>query len=102
MNTDTPLQPVRVYLGLGANLGDRESNLVEALNRLRHHLEVRQVSSTYETDPVGIADQPRFLNIACACDTILSPVDLLAFAKRVERQLGRTQTNAVRYGPHNG
>ena len=88
-----------VYLGLGANLGDRESNLVEALNRLRPSVEVLHVSRTYETNPVGVLDQPKFLNIACAARTRLSPIELLEFLKRIERHMGRIEENGVRYGP---
>lgn len=90
---------VRVCLGLGANLGDRESNLAEAMNRLRPQVEVTRVSRTYETDPVGYANQPRFLNIACEALTSLSPEDLLKHCKRVERQMGRDAGPGLRYGP---
>jgi 2-amino-4-hydroxy-6-hydroxymethyldihydropteridine diphosphokinase len=52
-----------VYLGLGSNLGNRESNLCEAIERIKRlGLEVVRVSSIYETEPVGYADQPWFLN----------------------------------------
>ncbi|MFP5262149.1 MAG: 2-amino-4-hydroxy-6-hydroxymethyldihydropteridine diphosphokinase [Blastocatellia bacterium] len=52
-----------VYLGLGSNLGDREANLREAAERIRGlGLEVVRASSIYETEPVGYADQPWFLN----------------------------------------
>ncbi|MBT3377240.1 MAG: GTP cyclohydrolase I FolE2 [Lentisphaerae bacterium] len=96
--TESP-ERARVCLGLGANLGDRESNLAEAMNRLRPQVEVTQVSRTYETDPVGYAQQPRFLNIACQALTSLSPEDLLKHCKRVERQMGRDAGSGIRYGP---
>jgi 2-amino-4-hydroxy-6-hydroxymethyldihydropteridine diphosphokinase len=54
-----------VYLGLGTNLGDREANLREAIERIKAlGLEVARVSSIYETEPVGYDDQPWFLNQA--------------------------------------
>src|SRR6185503_9658203 len=54
---------IRVYLGLGSNLGYREANLREALDRIRNlELIVTRSSSIYETEPVGYTDQPWFLN----------------------------------------
>jgi 2-amino-4-hydroxy-6-hydroxymethyldihydropteridine diphosphokinase len=59
-----PIEPmIEVYLGLGSNLGDREANLAEALERIKAlGLEIRSKSSLYETEPVGHTDQPCFLN----------------------------------------
>lgn len=55
--------PSSVYLGLGSNLGDREANLREAIGRIEGlGLEVVRASSIYETEPVGYANQPWFLN----------------------------------------
>src|SRR5580765_7800893 len=54
---------VAVYIGLGSNIGDREANLGEAIARIdRLGLAIVQESSIYETEPVGLADQPWFLN----------------------------------------
>lgn len=54
---------IAVFLGLGSNLGDREANLAEAIDRIGAlGLEIRKVSSVYETEPVGLSDQPWFLN----------------------------------------
>jgi 2-amino-4-hydroxy-6-hydroxymethyldihydropteridine diphosphokinase len=56
-------RPESVYLGLGSNLGDREANLRESIERIKAlGLEVTNVSSIYETEPVGYKDQPWFLN----------------------------------------
>ncbi len=88
-----------VHLSLGANLGDRESNIAEALNRLRPSVNVLRISRTYETEPVGYTDQPRFLNIACTATTSLSPQELLQHAKRIEQQMGRAVCEEPRYGP---
>lgn len=87
------------YLGLGANLGDRESNLAEALNRLGPKARITKVSRTYETLPVGYKNQPRFLNIACEIKTELPVQDLLTHIKRIEKQLGRTDNGEIRFGP---
>ena len=81
---------VTIYLGLGSNMGDREENLQRALAMLGQRLRVKQVSSIYETEPVGNVDQPRFLNLVCQGQTRLAPQDLLALAKGIESKLGRT------------
>ncbi len=87
-----------VYLGLGGNLGDREANLREACRHLEAGgVRVDRCSSLYETEPWGVADQPRFLNAVCCGQTDLSPAALLALAKQIEQDLGRRPT--VRYGP---
>ena len=88
---------VTAYLGLGSNLGDREGNLRRALSLMGEHGEIIAVSSVYETEPWGYAEQPSFLNMACGFRTRLSPRDLLTLAKDVESRLGRVPT--VRYGP---
>ncbi len=79
-----------VYLGLGANLGDRLHNLRQALSMLGEKAHVECVSSVYETEPVGYADQPLFLNAVCRATTALRPRQLLKFVKAIEKKLGRT------------
>lgn len=86
-----------VYLGLGTNLGDREQNLHDALERLAPAVTITRRSGVYETEPWGITDQPRFLNMVVVGETRLSPHDLLRFLKSTERALGRTP--GPRYGP---
>src|SRR5260370_34596894 len=78
-----------VYLAFGSNLGDRYSNLAAALQRLRDVVEIRAVSSIYETDPVGYLDQPRFYKIVCSGTTVLPAPELLKCAKEIESALGR-------------
>ncbi|MNI02654.1 Bifunctional folate synthesis protein [compost metagenome] len=87
------------YIALGANLGDREGTLKEALNRLNQHagIEVVRCSSVYETEPVGYLDQPQFLNMAAVLRTTLAPEALLHEMLDIESQLGRVRD--VRYGP---
>ena len=80
----------RVFLALGSNLGDREKNLDRALQYLEERLRIGKVSSTYDTDPVGNKDQPRFLNLVCEVSTRLSPEGLLKLAKGIESKMGRT------------
>ena len=87
-------EPVTVYLGLGSNLGNRQDNLDKALDLLSHRLQVEKVSPTYDTEPVGNPDQPRFLNLVCQAHTKLAPTELLTLAKGIESKLGRTFNKA--------
>ncbi len=82
-------QQHQVYLGMGANLGDRQQNLAQALQLIRSFAVIQRVSSIYETKPVGYLDQPDFLNLVCHATTELSPNALLQAVKRIEKQLGR-------------
>ena len=88
------------YIGLGANLGDREATMRAALAALDAVPGVRVVAvSTFrETDPVGYLDQPRFLNAAAAVETDLDPRGVLDALLEVERELGRTR-EGPRHGP---
>ena len=93
------LSPVTAYLGLGSNQGDRVAMLREALTRLEasKRVRVRKQSSLYETAPVGITEQPWFLNLVAKVDTDLLPLQLLDLVLTVERALGRVRTQ--RWGP---
>ena len=86
------------YIGLGANLGDREENLRAALERLRGLGPIR-VSSFRETVPVGVIDQPSFLNAAAELETDLPPRELLVRLLEIERDLGRERAEETRWGP---
>ena len=77
------------YLGLGSNMGNRRENLNQALDLLSHRLQVEKVSPTYDTEPVGNPDQPRFLNLVCQVSTMLEPIALLTLVKGIESKLGR-------------
>jgi 2-amino-4-hydroxy-6-hydroxymethyldihydropteridine diphosphokinase len=78
-----------VAIALGSNLGDRASHLAFAVDHLRTHLPDLRVSSFIDTDPVGVGEQPAFLNGAVAGSTQLSPRQLLEFLLTVERERGR-------------
>jgi 2-amino-4-hydroxy-6-hydroxymethyldihydropteridine diphosphokinase len=80
-----------VYVGVGSNLGDRWANLQAAIEKLRSEPGVRVVrrSIVFETEPVGVADQPWFLNGVLELETDLTPRELLMVLKRIERELGR-------------
>ncbi len=89
----------RAYVGLGANLGGREETLRQAIAMLAaaDRVAVIRVSELRETDPVGMVDQPRFLNGAVALETALAPRELLETLLRIERELGRVR--GERWGP---
>jgi 2-amino-4-hydroxy-6-hydroxymethyldihydropteridine diphosphokinase len=91
----------RAYVGLGANLGEREQTLKRAVELLAAEpgIEVVAVSTLRETEPVGYLDQPPFLNGACAVETELSPRELLDSLLAVERALGRERGTGPRWGP---
>ena len=90
----------RAYVGLGANLGEREETLRAAVAGLAATIgvEVVTVSAFRATDPVGYVDQPRFLNGAVALETTLTPRELLDALLAVERSLGRNR-DGPRFGP---
>jgi len=81
-----------VYLSLGSNVGDRETNLRDTIARLNELGEVTAVSSFYETEPVEFTAQPWFLNCAVAVRTELMPKLFLAKVQAIEQQMGRRRT----------
>ena len=82
------------YVGLGANLGDREATILRAATLI----EATRVSRLRETEPWGLEDQPRFLNAVAELETPLQPRPLLELLLDVERRLGRERTGP-RWGP---
>ena len=84
-----PQVPTRVAIALGSNLGDRDAHLRFAVSRLSALVSGLRVSRWYETDPVGVGPQPRFLNGAVVGDTIRSPRELLDELLAIERARGR-------------
>jgi GTP cyclohydrolase-4 len=80
---------VRIYIGIGSNLGDRQSNILAALQRLRSRARVLAVSSFYESDAADGAEGPAFLNVAAELDTTLDLAGFERFAKEVEAAVGR-------------
>jgi 2-amino-4-hydroxy-6-hydroxymethyldihydropteridine diphosphokinase len=90
----------KAYVGLGANLDDREATIRRALELLNAErgVDVVAVSTLRETEPWGYVNQPPFLNGAAALETELGPRELLDRLLAVERSLGRTR-NGPRWGP---
>lgn len=92
---------MRAYVGLGANLGDREATIRRAIARLAAEagVEVVAVSRLRETEPVGPVDQPPFVNGAVVLATELGARPLLELLLAVERELGRDRAREERWGP---
>ena len=90
---------MRVQLSLGSNLGDPAAQLRAAIKCLdaTDDIHVCAISHTYETEPVGIVNQPAFLNMAVEIETALQPLELLETVKTIECKLGRKKT--FRWGP---
>ncbi len=86
-----------VYIGLGANIGNRESNLRMALRAMTRLARVEAVSSLYESEPVG-PEQPSFYNAVCRIETGLEPQSLLRFLKNLEHEIGR-RPGGPKWGP---
>ena len=82
--------PVTVYLSLGSNIGDREENLRQACRMLdAEGIQVRRISSVYDTEPVDFQEQDWFLNCVLEVETNLPPLVLLDRLKQIEVQQGR-------------
>jgi 2-amino-4-hydroxy-6-hydroxymethyldihydropteridine diphosphokinase len=91
----------RAFVGLGSNLGDRELTLRRAIAALGSltGTSVKGVSAFRDTEPVGVRDQPRFLNGAAELETTLGPEALLDALLAIERKLGRERAGVPRGGP---
>ncbi len=91
------------YIGIGSNLGNRQENCLYAIELLQKKgIIVTKRSSLYETEPWGLKDQPRFLNMAIEIETGLEPAALLRILKGVERELGRPKAHeekSLKWGP---
>jgi len=87
-----PRRAPEAFLSLGANLGDREENLIRALQALRGRgIRLGRLSGLYETEPVGREEQPDFLNMVVRLTTLLPPLQLLTRMQEIEQQLGRVR-----------
>lgn len=87
------------YLSMGSNIGNRLEHLQQAVQLLNEHpsIDVLQVSSVYETEPVGLTEQAKFLNIAVELETSLEATALLRACQSIENKLGRMRK--IRWGP---
>lgn len=89
----------KAYLALGSNIGSRLENIRSAVDMIGADISCRveKKSSFYLTKPVGVEDQPDFVNAVVSVETSLTPRELLVFCKDIELKLGRTKT--FRWGP---
>lgn len=80
-----------VYLGLGANLGNREKNIEIALRELNKIAKVIKVATIIETDPVGTHHPEKYLNTALEIQTELNPTELIIRLEEIEHKMGRVR-----------
>ncbi|GAB4538607.1 MAG: 2-amino-4-hydroxy-6-hydroxymethyldihydropteridine diphosphokinase [Thermodesulfovibrionia bacterium] len=86
------------YIGIGSNLGNREGNCKRAIELIiKRGIKVTNQSSMIETEPWGIREQPKFINMAIEVETDLSPTELLSVLKDIESGMGRVR--GMRWGP---
>lgn len=92
---------MRAYVALGSNLGDRERTLLDAVDVLAAEpgIAVVGVSQLRDTEPVGLLDQPRFLNGVAALETDLGARELLDTLLGVEQRFGRRRDGVPAQGP---
>ena len=86
-----------IYLSLGSNIGDKAYNLKTALNKLSQILEIKKISSIYETEPLLHQNQDNFLNIIAEVSYSQKAENLLINIKDIEKKMGREAT--FRFGP---
>jgi len=91
--------PYTAAIALGSNLGDREENLRAAVARIRSLGRVTAVSTFHRTAPVGLTDQPDFLNAALLLQTNRPPAEILRKLLAIERSLGRDRSHSTPNGP---
>lgn len=105
MNAERDFKPRKesttAYIGLGANLGEREATLKRALAEIDGlaGTRVAMASRFRETEPVGVEDQPDFVNAVARIETALSARGLLDGLLEIERRLGRDRSEEQRWGP---
>ena len=88
---------MKAVVALGANLGDPKEQIDVAVTLLREATEVVAVSSYYVTKPVGLLDQPDFVNAVCILESDLPAADLLSLLHGIEKTLGRERHE--KWGP---
>lgn len=87
-----------VYIGIGSNIGKREINCLRAIDLLdQNGVKVLRRSTMQETEPWGVEDQPKFINMAVEAETEFSPRNLLKVLQKIESLMGRRRE--TRWGP---
>jgi 2-amino-4-hydroxy-6-hydroxymethyldihydropteridine diphosphokinase len=85
-------------IGIGTNIGDKEKNITEAIQRIKELGIITKKSNIYESEPVGYKEQDYFLNMVLAIETKLSPTELIKELQKIEKEMGRVKefTNGPR------
>ncbi len=83
---------IQIYFGLGTNLGVREDNLRAAIREISKDFTIEKSSPIYESEPVGVVNQPKFLNMVLRTFTDIAAHDVLARLKEIEKRLGRVKS----------
>lgn len=86
-----------IFLSLGSNIGDKKLNITKALSELSEYVNIKKVSSLYESDPLLFEDQDNFYNLVIEIEYEETALDLLNIIKNIEIKIGRQST--FRYGP---
>lgn len=87
----------RAFIGIGSNIGNRIENCARAVELLSSHASAVELSSVYSSEPVGLPNQPDFINLVAMVKTHLNPYDLLGELLYIERRMGRVRKE--RWGP---
>lgn len=86
------------YIGIGSNLGNRQDNCEKAIKGIiKHDIKITKRSSMTETEPWGVTEQPKFINLAVEIETHITPEGLLRVLKKIEEEVGRLPTS--KWGP---
>ena len=88
---------MKVVIALGSNIGDRQNNLIGAIEKLKEIISVEKVSEFIETDPVGGPEQPKYLNAVLVGDSNLEPIEVLDACLSIENDFGRVRE--IHWGP---
>lgn len=87
-----------VYLALGTNLGNKPSNLLQAIGWLAEKIGIfSALSSVYKTKPIGFESDNDFLNMVVGVETLLTPIEILSITQSIEKTIGRTQKTGTFY-----
>ncbi|MEZ4937602.1 MAG: 2-amino-4-hydroxy-6-hydroxymethyldihydropteridine diphosphokinase [Crocinitomicaceae bacterium] len=87
----------KVYIGIGTNLGDRLAHIKQSLKLIGMQSKIHQISSVYETPPLGFDAHTNFLNIVIEIETKMNPEQLLSSNQQIEKNLGRIYYNDGKY-----
>lgn len=90
---------MKAVISIGSNINDPKSNLDLAIGLLREATDVKAISKYFETEPVGITDQPNFLNAVVILESDLPATELLSLLHGIEKAMGRKRD--LRWGPRN-